>query len=59
MLRRMIEGAKFKSPFTGSIFEVKKIYMNSVLLEEVENENHLVITEIGTAVSLYEKVEKR
>ncbi len=38
---------------------VKKIYMNSVLLEEVENENHLVITEIGTVVSLYEKVEKR
>lgn len=55
MVRRIAKGDQFKSPFTGKIFEVKKVVMDSVLLEEVGNEDRKIITETGTIISLYEK----
>ncbi len=59
MRRRIAEGDKFKSPFTGSVFRVKKIYQDRVHFEEIVNENHQLISEAGAVVSLYEKVDER
>ena len=59
MLSKIIEGDKFKSPFTGAIFKVKKVYTNTALLEDVENKEHWLITEIATVVSFYQKADKR
>ena len=56
MLSRIIEGDKFKSPFSETIFKVRKIYTNTTLLEDIEDEDHQVITEITTIASFYQKV---
>jgi hypothetical protein len=58
MLSRVVEGDKFKSSFTGAVFKVKKIYTNRVLLEDVGDENHHLLTEITALVSFYQKVDK-
>lgn len=54
MFGRIVEGDKFKSPFAETIFKVKKIYANTALLEDIEDENHQLITEITTIVSFYQ-----
>lgn len=59
MLSRIIEGDKFKSPFSETIFKVRKIYTNTALLEDIEDEDHQVIAEITTIASFYQKVEKQ
>ncbi len=56
MLRGIVEGDMFISPFAETIFKVKKIYTNTVLLEDVGDKGHQLITEIGTIVSYYQKV---
>ncbi len=57
MLSRIFEGDKFKNPLTGTIFKVKKIYKNTVLLGDVEDQDHQLITEIVTLVSFYQKLD--
>jgi len=59
MFSRIVEGEMFMSPFTGTVFKVKTIHTNTVLLEDVEDEDHQVITEIATVVSFYQKVDKQ
>ncbi len=59
MFGRIVEGDKFKSPFAETIFKVKKIYADTALLEDIEDEDHQVITEIATIVSLYQEVDNR
>lgn len=56
MLSRIIEGDKFKSPFSEAIFEVRKVHTNTVLLEDVKDNHHQLITEIATLGSFYQKV---
>lgn len=56
-MEKIREGDRFRSPFTKKIMQVRKIYMNSAVLEEVENPDHEVITETGAILSLYERVE--
>jgi hypothetical protein len=58
MQRKIIEGDKFRSPFAETIFEVKRIYTNTALLEDIGNKNHQLITEIATVISLYQKVDR-
>ena len=58
-MEKIREGDRFRSPFTKKIMQVRKIYMNSAVLEEVENPDHEVITERGAILSLYERVEDR
>lgn len=58
MLRKIIEGDRFKSPFTGTLFEVKRIHTNTVLLEDVEDNDHQLITEIVMLRSFYQKVDE-
>ena len=57
MLSKIIEGDRFKSPFTGTIFEVKKIHTNTVLLEDVGDKGCELIKEINTLGSFYQKVD--
>jgi len=59
MLSKIIEGDKFKSPFSGTIFKVKKVYTNTALLEDVEDKERWLITEIATVVSFYQRADKR
>ncbi len=59
MFGRIVEGGKVKSPFAETIFKVKKIYVNTALLEDIEDEDHQMITEVATIVSLYQKVDNR
>ena len=59
MLSRIIEGDKFKSPFSETIFRVEKIYTNTALLEDVENKGHWLITEIATVVRFYQRADNR
>lgn len=59
MLSKIIEGDKFKSPFSEKIFKVKKVYTNTALLEDVEEKGHWLITEIATVVSFYQRADKR
>ena len=58
MLSKIAEGDKLKSLFTDRVFQVKEICVNSVILEDVGDQNHRLITELATVLSLYEKVEK-
>lgn len=57
-MKRIFEGEMFMNPFTETIFRVKKIYTNTVLLEDMGDKDHQLITEIGTVVSYYQKVGK-
>jgi hypothetical protein len=57
LLKRVIEGDNFRSPFSSAIFRVKKVYADKALLEDIENQHHQVITEVDTVVSIYEKVD--
>ena len=57
IVEKIREGDRFRSPFTKKIMQVRKIYMNSAVLEEVGNPDHEVITEMGAIRSLYERVE--
>ncbi len=50
------EGDRFRSPFTKKVMQVRKIHMDSAVLEEVGNPDHEVITETGAILSLYERV---
>ena len=59
MFSKIIEGDKFKSPFTGRVFKIKKIYSNAALLEDVEDNDHQPITEIVTLGGFYQKVDKQ
>ncbi len=59
MLSKIVEGDKFKSPFSETIFKVKKVYTNTALLEDVNNKEHWLITEIATVVSFYQRANKR
>ena len=56
MLKRIVEGDMFISPFAETIFKVRKIYTNTVLLEDVGDRDHQLITEIGMLGSHYQKV---
>lgn len=56
MLSKITEGDRFKSPFTGIIFEVRRIHTNTVLLEDVKGNEHQLITEIVTLGTFYQKV---
>ncbi len=57
MLSRIIEGERFKSPFSERVFKVKKIHTNTVLLGDVRDKDHQLITEIVTLGSFYQKVD--
>jgi len=59
MLSKIVEGDRFKSPFSETIFRVRKVYTNTALLEDVENKEHWLITEIATVVSFYQRANKR
>ncbi len=59
MFSKIIEGDKFKSPFTGRILKIKKIHSNTVLLEDVEDNDRQLITEIVTLGSFYQKVDNQ
>lgn len=59
MFSRIVEGDMFMSPFTGTTFKVKKIYRNTVLLEDLGDGDHQVITEIASVGRFYQKVEKQ
>ncbi len=59
MLSKINEGNRFKSPFSETIFKVKKVYTNTALLEDVEYNEHWLITEIATIVSFYQKADSR
>ncbi len=56
MLSRIVEGDRFKSPFSETIFQVKKIFTNTVLLEDIGDQDHQLITEMFTLGSFYQKV---
>ncbi|NWF92895.1 MAG: hypothetical protein HXY46_08255 [Syntrophaceae bacterium] len=56
MSNKIVEGKLFVSPFTGKVYKVKKIHMNSVVMEEVENESRQLLTEKGTIGNFCEKV---
>ena len=56
MFQKIFEGEKFKSLFTGVVFQVKEIRMNAVLLENVGNKNHQALTEMGAIIKFCEKV---
>ena len=57
MQERIVEGDKFRSPFTEVTFEVKRIHANTAFLQDIKYEDHQVITEIATLVRLYQKVD--
>ena len=59
MFSKIIEGDKFKSPFTGRILKIKKIHSNAALLEDVEDNDRQLITEIVTLGSFHQKVDKQ
>jgi len=56
MSTEIVEGELFASPFTRKVYKVKKIHVNSVLMEEVGNERRQLLTEKGAIVHFYEKV---
>ena len=56
MSTEIVEGELFVNPFTGKVYKVKKIHVNSVLMEEVGNESRQLLTEKGTIGNFYEKV---
>ncbi len=58
MLSKINEGDRFKSPFSEAIFKVKKLYTNTALLEDVESDEHWLITEIATIVRFYQRAGK-
>jgi hypothetical protein len=59
MFSRIVEGDMFMSPFTGTTFKVKKIYRNTVLLEDLGDRDHQLIAEIASVGRFYQKVGKR
>ncbi|OGQ07158.1 MAG: hypothetical protein A2026_03705 [Deltaproteobacteria bacterium RBG_19FT_COMBO_46_12] len=56
MSTKIVEDDFFASPFTGRVYRVRKIHLNSVVIEEVGNEKRQLLTEKGTIVHFYEKV---
>ena len=57
-MQNLTVGDKFKSRFTGTIFRIKKICQNRILFEEIGNENHQLVTELGVVAQFYEEAAK-